>query len=233
MEKKPKVFNASLIFQLILVLFIIPLLPMLISGRWNWWEAWIFAIILFLGFVLSRALAARRHPDILAERARSLQRGDAKPWDKFLAPIMALGGLLVPLVAGLEERFHWTPRPFSLPVKIAAIAIMVLAYAFSAWAMIENAYFSGVVRLQTDRGHKVCTSGPYRWLRHPGYVGGFWSYLAMPLILDSAWAFIPVGLLLIVTVIRTNLEDRTLQVELSGYRDYAKHVHYRLFPGIW
>jgi protein-S-isoprenylcysteine O-methyltransferase Ste14 len=192
LSKRP---SALIVLQLILVLAIVPLLPMLISWRWDWWEAWVFAVTLLMGFVLSRALAGRRHPGLLAERASSLKREDAKPWDRVLAPLMALGGLVVPLVAGVEERFGWTPERFSLPVKIAAIAVLVLAYAFSSWAMMENAFFSGIVRLQTDRGQTVCTSGPYRWVRHPGYAGGFWSYLSMPLILDSAWAFIPVVLL--------------------------------------
>jgi len=233
MDTKPKLFSAGLIFQLLLVLVVIPLLPMLISWRWDWWAAWAYALIICLGFVFSRALAARKHPGLLAERAGSLSREDAKPWDRILAPAMALGGMTVPLVAGLEQRFAWTPEPFSLAVKLAAIAVMVLAYVFASWAMIENAFFSGIVRIQTERGHTVCTSGPYRWLRHPGYLGGFWSYLAMPLILDSAWAFLPVALLLAVTVLRTALEDRTLQAELPGYREYAGRVRYRLFPGIW
>lgn len=233
MNKKRQKISASTVIQLVLVLVIIPLLPMLISWHWGWWEAWAYALILFSGFILSRVLAGRKHPDLLAERADSLGKQDAKAWDRILAPFMALGGSVVPLLAGLEERFDWTPEPFSLPLKITAILVLVLAYSFSAWAMIENAFFSGVVRLQTDRGQTVCSSGPYRWVRHPGYVGGLWSYLAMPLILDAAWAFIPVALLLIVTVLRTGLEDRTLQEELPGYREYAARVRYRLFPGIW
>lgn len=228
-----KTFSIRVIFQLIIVVIILPLLPILIAWRWNWWEGWVYAATLFLGFVVSRILAARQHPGILAERAQSLNREDAKPWDKILAPILIAGGLFVPLIAGLEERFNWTPEPLPLAVKIAAILIMVLAYAFSAWALIENAYFSGVVRLQTDRGHVVCDSGPYRLIRHPGYAGGFWSYLMMPLVLDSWWAFIPVVPLSILLLIRTGLEDRTLQEELPGYREYSGRVKYRLFPGIW
>jgi protein-S-isoprenylcysteine O-methyltransferase Ste14 len=233
MEKKSTFLNGKAIIQLVLVIFIVPLLPILIAWRWNWWEAWVFALILFLGFILSRLLAARKHPGIIAERANSLQNENAKPWDKTLAPLMALGGIVVPLLAGFEERFNWSPQPFSLPIKIAAIAVMILAYVFSSWAMIENAYFSGIVRLQTDRGQTVCSSGPYRWTRHPGYVGAVWSYLAMPFLLDSKWAFIPVAVLLIVTIIRTKLEDKMLQAELPGYSDYAAKVKYRLFPGVW
>lgn len=228
-----KSFSLKTIFQLILVVIVIPTLPLLITWRWNWWEAWVFVLILFSGFVVSRIIAVRKHPGILKERAESLNRKDAKSWDRVLAPILALGGLVVPLISGFEERFNWTPEPYSLPVKIASIVIMVLGYAFSSWAMIENAYFSGVVRLQTERGHTVCTSGPYQYVRHPGYVGGFWTYLVMPFLLDSAWSFIPVILLLGVTIVRTYLEDRTLQEELPGYREYAANVKYRLFPGIW
>jgi len=230
---KKKTLSAKVIIQLVIVIIILPLLPILISWRWNWWEAWVYAITLFLGFVVSRILAARKHPGIIAERANSMNREDAKPWDKILAPLLAFGGMFVPLIAGLEERFNWTPEPFSLAVKIAAILIMILAYSFSSWAMIENAYFSGIVRLQTDRGHIVCDSGPYRFIRHPGYAGGFWSYLVMPLLLDTYWAFIPVLVFSIIMVIRTRLEDQTLQAELPGYSEYAAKVKYRLFPGIW
>jgi protein-S-isoprenylcysteine O-methyltransferase Ste14 len=233
METNSKIPWLATILQLFLVLIIIPLLPILISWRWNWWEAWIYALSLFLGFVISRALAARRHPGLLAERAGSLQKKDAKPWDKVLAPTLALGGMVVPIIAGLEEHFQWSPEPFSLPIKLAAIISLVLGYAFSSWAMVENAYFSGVVRLQADRGHEVCTSGPYRWVRHPGYAGGLLAYIAMPFLLDTVWSFIPVVILSAVTILRTLLEDRTLQEELSGYREYARDVKYRLIPGIW
>lgn len=233
MEKKTKLANGKTVIQLLLVVIIIPLLPLLIAWRWNWWEAWVFAGILSLGFIISRLLAARKHPGIIEERAGSLQKDDIKPWDKKLAPLMALGGLVIPLIAGLDERFNWSPEPFSLPIKIISIVVMILAYIFSSWAMIENAYFSGIVRIQTDRGHTVCDSGPYRYVRHPGYVGAIWSYLAMPFLLDSHWGIILVCLLLVVSIVRTKREDQTLQTELSGYREYAIKVKYRLFPGIW
>ena len=90
-----------------------------------------------------------------------------------------------------------------------------------------------MVRIQTDRGHKVVSSGPYRWLRHPGYAGGLLTYLATPFFLDSPWAFLPAPFITIVLVIRTKLEDRTLQNELEGYREYARQVRYRLLPGVW
>jgi len=211
---------------------VVPFLPLLISWRWDWWEAWAYAIIGILGFAISRVLAARRHPDLLAERARFLQHENAKPWDKLVAPLVGLGGGLVPLVAGLDALFDWSPT-FSLPVKIVSLAIILAGYALGSYALIENRFFSGMVYIQTDRGHQVVSSGPYRWMRHPGYAGALLTYLATPLFLDSRWGFLPAVFLAILLVIRTGLEDRVLQDELAGYCDYVRRVRYRLLPGVW
>jgi protein-S-isoprenylcysteine O-methyltransferase Ste14 len=232
MNNQQRTFSARVVVQLLIFVVVIPFLPLLISGRWDWWEAWVYAIIYILGFVLSRMLAARRHPDLLAERARFTQHEDAKPWDKWLAPSVGLGGGLIPLVAGLDALFDWSPT-FGLPVKILALAIILAGYALGSYALIENRFFSGMVRIQTDRGHHVVSSGPYRWLRHPGYAGALLAYLATPFFLDSLWAFLPAVLLTILLVIRTALEDRTLQDELTGYYDYARRVRFRLLPGVW
>jgi protein-S-isoprenylcysteine O-methyltransferase Ste14 len=105
--------------------------------------------------------------------------------------------------------------------------------AGKARALFSNPFFSGVVRIQTERGHQVISHGPYRLLRHPGYAGNLLYYLAVPLFLDTLWAYLPALLLVLVTVIRTALEDRTLQAELDGYAAYAGRVRYRLLPGIW
>jgi protein-S-isoprenylcysteine O-methyltransferase Ste14 len=232
MNKPQPTITPRVVIQVLLVIVVLPLLPLLISWRWGWWEAWLFAAICILSFAISRALAARRHPDVLAERARSLQQEDTKPWDKILAPLVGLGGGLVPLIAGLEARFG-EQLEFGLPLKVLALVFMLAGYALGSYALIENRFFSGVVRIQSERGHEVISSGPYRWVRHPAYAGGLLSYLGMPLLLDSRWAFVPVILMMIAIVIRTHLEDRTLQAELAGYRDYARRVRYRLLPGVW
>ena len=143
-----------------------------------------YAMVNILGFATSRVLAARRHPDLIAERARFLQHADAKSWDKWLSPRVGLGGGLVPLVAGLDARFEWPPE-FSLPVEIASLVILLAGYALGSYALIENRFFSGMVRLQTDRGQQVVSSGPYRWMRHPGYAGALLVYLITPVFLDS------------------------------------------------
>ena len=226
--------NISLRSISIMLVFIVivPFLPLLISRQWDWWEAWVYAIICILGFAVSRILAARRNPDLLAERARFLRLEDAKSWDKILAPLVGIGGGLLPLVVGLEAMLSWS-HPFNQSVKILALVFMLARYTLASYALIENRFFSGMVRIQTDRGHHLVSSGPYLWIRHPGYTGALLTYLATPFFLDSRWSFIPVLFITIVLVIRTNLEDKALWDELEGYRDYMKKVRYRLLPGIW
>lgn len=227
-----RTISLRIILQILIFIIGMPLLPLLISQHWNWWEAWVYAFINILGFAISRALAARRHPDLLVERSRTLQQENAESWDKRLAPLLGLGGALMLVVVGLDARFDWSPA-FSLPLKIVSLVILLAGYALGSYALIENRFFSGVVRIQTDRDHQVVSSGPYRWVRHPGYTGALLTYLATPIFLDSYWAFLPVVLLIILLVIRTDLEDSLLQAELTGYTEYAKQVRYRLLPGVW
>ncbi len=232
MSEPSKTFTPRVVIQMVLFIIVVPFLPLLITWRWDWWAGWAYAIVYILGFVASRALAARRHPDLLAERARFTEHEDAAPWDRVLAPLVGLGGGLIPLVAGLDARFDWSPT-LGWPVKLAALAVVLSGYALGSYALIENRFFSGMVRIQSDRGHRVVSSGPYRWVRHPGYAGALLTYWATPLLLDALWAFAPVLLLTAALVIRTQLEDETLQEQLPGYREYAQQVRYRLAPGIW
>jgi protein-S-isoprenylcysteine O-methyltransferase Ste14 len=232
MSAQSKLMTPRILLRMFVVVFLFPLLPMFIAGDWMWWEAWTYALLSSVGFVVSRVLAAQRHPDILEERARSMDLEDAKPWDKILAPGLALGNLLILIVAGLDRAFSWT-NPFPLTLKIFSIVVILLGYVLGSWALIENRFFSGVVRIQKDRGQHVVSSGPYRFIRHPGYAGALWVYLVTPLLLDSVWAFIPALLLIGVLVLRTTLEDKTLQEELPGYEEYTRRTRYRLLPGIW
>jgi protein-S-isoprenylcysteine O-methyltransferase Ste14 len=232
MSAQLKLTSPRVVLQLFIFIVVIPLLPLLISQQWDWWEAWVYAIIYILGFVISRMLAARRNPGLLTERARMMEHEDTQPWDKKLAPLLGIGGVFIMVVAGLDERFGWPPE-FSLPLKILALAFILAGYALGSYALIENRYFSGVVRIQTDRGQRVVSSGPYRWIRHPGYAGALLTYLGTPIFLDSIWAFLPTLFLISVLVYRTSLEDRFLRDGLDGYRDYARRVNYRLLPGVW
>lgn len=232
MFEKIRTMKPRLIVQLLVVSVIAPLLPLILTGRWDWLEAWIYAIISILGFVLSRLLLTWRSPKLMAERGRNFEHDDTKSWDKMLAPIVATGGALVPLVAGLDARFGWSGA-FSSTVHVIGAVLIVLGYVIGTYARLENQFFSPVVRIQTDRSHSVVSTGPYAWVRHPGYSGILLRYLAAPLLLDAAWAWVPAILLTAAFVIRTRLEDNTLQVELPGYAAYAQKTRYRLLPGIW
>lgn len=232
MSNQHKILTPRVIVLTLIFVVVVPFLPLLISQRWDWWEAWVYGVMGVLGFAVSRALAARRHPDLLAERARFMEHENAESWDRLLAPLVGLGGGLIPLVAGLESLSD-TPATFSLPVRIVALVIILAGYALASYALIENRFFSGMVRIQSDRGHKVVSSGPYRWMRHPGYAGALLTYLATPLLLDAPWTFLLVVFIASVLVIRTRLEDGTLQDRLEDYRDYARRVRYRLLPGVW
>ena len=232
MDNQKKSLTPRYVIQLLLFIIVIPFLPLLISWSWDWWEAWVYGFINVLGFAISRAMAAKRNPDLISERAQFMKHENVFNWDKILAPLVVLGGGLIPLVVGLDELLNWSPA-FNILIKIFALAIILTGYIWGSYALIQNRFFSGMVRIQNDRGHHVITSGPYRWMRHPGYAGAILTYLATPLFLDSGWAFVPAVFLVIVLVIRTSLEDKVLQVELKGYSEYADKVRYRLFPGVW
>lgn len=227
-----KTFTPRVLIQVIFFVVVIPLLPLLVTWRWAWWEAWVYAGINILGFVISRALAARRDPELLKERAKMTRHEDAESWDRVLAPLVGLGGGLIPLVAGLDVRFGWSTS-FGVMVKVVSLLVILAGYVISSYALVANPFFSGMVRVQTDRGHRVVSKGPYRWVRHPGYAGALLMYLATPFFLDALWAFLPVVLVAAALVIRTRLEDDSLEDKLQGYPDYQHKVPNRLFPGIW
>ena len=222
----------KMIVQLFIVTILLPFLPLIISGKWDWWEAWVCALVYIGGFVISRALVRQRHPDLIAERAKILDHADAKAWDKILAPVAALGFALILLAAGLQARLGDLVSIAGW-LKALALALMLGGYALGTWAMLANRFFSGVVRIQTERGHTVVSGGPYRWLRHPGYAGALLTYLATPFWLASTWALAAALLTAVALVVRTALEDRTLQAELPGYAEYARRTRYRLLPGVW
>jgi protein-S-isoprenylcysteine O-methyltransferase Ste14 len=232
MNEQPKTITLRIILQLIFFVIIVPSLPLIISRRWDWQQAWFYALLTILGFIVSRRIAARRHPGLIAERARFMQQEDAKSWDKRLVLLISAFNLLALIVAGLDKLFSWSPA-YSLSATILAAPLVLAGYLFSSWAIIENRFFSGMARLQSERGHQVISSGPYRWVRHPGYAGGLLTMLATPVLLGSAWAILPTLLLALVMLRRTQLEDRFLQEELPRYREYAQRVRYRLLPGVW
>lgn len=217
----------------VVVYLLIPLALLVCGGDFGWWQAWIYSLLIVAAGIGGRIWAEQRHPGLLAERQNIEKIQSAKAWDKVLAPLMALSiGYPLVIVAGLDHRYGWSPV-FPLWLIVLGFILISLGYAFASWALAENRFFSSVVRIQTDRGHVVCDSGPYRFVRHPGYAGNILPLLGIVLALGSVWTLIPAAVALIITVIRTALEDRTLQEELPGYRDYTQRVRYRLIPGIY
>ncbi|MBI5508674.1 MAG: isoprenylcysteine carboxylmethyltransferase family protein [Deltaproteobacteria bacterium] len=211
---------------------VMPATMFIAAGRIDWGMGWLFVVLLLSVALGSRFMAGRRHPDLIEERATSLHRAEVPAWDRALVGVLGLCPLAMMLIAGLNQRYGWTPHVPSALQWAAAVAI-VGGGMFSGWAMVVNRFFSAVVRIQRDRGQSVVTAGPYRVVRHPGYAGSVVFNLAAPLMLDAYWAFIPGVLAVAVIVIRTSIEDRMLRAQLDGYEDYAQQTRFRLVPGIW
>ncbi len=202
------------------------------AGRTDIPRSWLLFGVSFVYFVGSALALARYNPELLAQRL-TLRREGSKGWDEILMRACNLTGLLlVPSVAGLDVgRYRWS----CLGVYHALFGLVLMAASsiLINWAMIENPHFEPTVRIQEDRGHRVVSTGPYGIVRHPGYLSGILWMLAVPLIVGSLYAFVPVALYSVLMILRTHLEDRTLHEELVGYTDYAEKVRYKLFPGVW
>ncbi|MDH7489714.1 MAG: isoprenylcysteine carboxylmethyltransferase family protein [Anaerolineae bacterium] len=215
-----KAFIAVVVFALVLFLS---------AGTLRWPMGWVWVGIAATSTLIVALLA---DPALLRQRTQVEQAG-AERWDIPLALIVGrIGPIAMLLVAGLDRRFGWSsPTPPAL--LILAFALLAVGYAVSDWAVIVNRFFAPVVQIQREQGHMVVTGGPYRWVRHPGYAGSVLVYVATPLILGSRWAMIPAALTILVVIIRTALEDRTLREKLPGYAEYAARVRWRLLPGVW
>ena len=214
--------------QVVVQLLILAAILFVSSGRLNWTWVWIY---LGVGISILAVNALVMPPELIAERGRT-DRKDVKAWDRAITTLNIIPSLGAPIVTGLDERFGWSPQ-LSLAIHLIGLALMVLGQGLFTWAMVSNRFFSTSVRIQVEQDHTVATGGPYRAVRHPGYVGYILSAFAMPLALGSLWALIPAGLTMCLLVVRTAFEDKTLLEELDGYTEYAQQTHYRLLPGIW
>jgi protein-S-isoprenylcysteine O-methyltransferase Ste14 len=200
------------------------------AGRMDWWPAWAVLAVWLVWFTANDVILLRYNPGLMAERLAP--PGGAKAWDRALVSVLRLAQLARYILAGFDQRYGWTGG-FPLAAQMAAFGVCVLGTVLFAWAMASNSFFSQVVRIQTERGHAVATGGPYRYVRHPAYIAMILFDLALSSLLASWWAVIAGGVCAILLILRTALEDRTLQSELGGYGEYARRVHYRLVPGVW
>jgi protein-S-isoprenylcysteine O-methyltransferase Ste14 len=187
---------------------------------------WVYVAIFAAVMVASFAFL---DPDLLRERMRP--GGQRPPLVLRLAtPVLILHWI----IAGLDHgRFHWSDN---VPAWLRAAGFIALAigWGLTFWAMRVNRFFSSVVRIQSDRGQYVVSTGPYRWIRHPGYLAGIVIIVASGVALGS---WLATELLIVLSLpfllYRAITEDRVLQAELPGYRDYAARVRWRVLPGIW
>ena len=200
------------------------------AGRIDYWQGWVYAGIMTLAGFL--ALAAFADKDGLAIERRNPGPG-AKWWDKIFLTVSLPLTMVIVLVSAMDAgRFHWTG---DLPALLYALsyAVCLLGICIVFWAIRSNEFFSSVVRIQLDRGHKVVVGGPYKFVRHPGYIGTILFTAAMPLILGSVCGLIGSGIVVGMIITRTVLEDGMLRKGLPGYAEYANKTRYRLFPGLW
>jgi protein-S-isoprenylcysteine O-methyltransferase Ste14 len=203
----------------------------LAAGRLDWWAGWLFLGAYAGGGMVATVVVGCLNPEVI--QARERRREGTKQWDRVLLRVYVLTILLAIIVAGLDAgRFGWSP-PVPPVLQIGAVVLLEVSQSLSAWAAGVNAHFETTVRIQDDRRQQVCTSGPYRFVRHPGYLGYIVTWVSAPLIMGSWWALVPAGLSGVLFVVRTALEDRTLREELPGYAEYAQRVRYRLVPGVW
>lgn len=220
--------NIAKRYATVLFWFIVQSALLFISaGTVEWPWAWVLigayiCLLVINTFVLPR--------DVIEERGR--KKENVKKWDRVLTSLGAVPMLGVYIVAGLDYRFSWSPG-MPAGMHIASLVVFLLGFMLVTWAMVSNRFFSTMVRLQTDRGHAVATGGPYRFVRHPGYVGFIINSVTLPLILGSLYGLMLSALSVIIMIIRTALEDRMLQAELEGYAEYANQVRYRLVPHVW
>jgi protein-S-isoprenylcysteine O-methyltransferase Ste14 len=178
-------------------------------------------------------LISRLNPTLIMGRAQSITKQDIKAWDKILMPMGLVTQYVILLaVIGLDVgRFQWSS--LGIHYAIVGLVLLVAGAVLGVWAAASNPYYEAVVRIQIDRDHKVVTTGPYKIVRHPGYVGAILSAMSTPLIIGSVFGLIPAGIIVLLLFIRTALEDKTLHSELDGYSDYARKVKYRLLPWVW
>ncbi len=195
-------------------------------------RSWIYFFTAFIHSTASTVVQWKLNPELLIERLKPKRKG-SKLWDEVLMRICNLTILLVvPIVAGLDiGNYYWSNLDIVL-IPLGLFLVLISSILLN-WAMVVNPHFEPTVRIQKDRAHRVITSGPYKIVRHPGYLAGILYALAIPFLIGSTFTFLPVGIYCLLMMTRTHLEDETLQKELTGYLEYTQKTRYRLFPGIW
>ncbi len=215
-------------YLMVLVSFIALLI---FSGKLDWLNAWVYFSLSMVYTTFIFIVLGIKNPEMLNERGKLVKKG-TKPFDRvFYVLWMPLVLISMVIMAWDAVRYQWSSMPSW--TLIIGIIITIPGLILGLWAMLYNPYFELTVRIQKERDHKVITSGPYKLIRHPGYAGEILNLISTPFILGSVWGFVPIGIIVLIFIVRTALEDRTLKMELPGYEEYAKQTRYKLVPYIW
>jgi len=220
--------EGKLIFKSIFFLALIIAITFIGAGRIDYWQGWIYNGLNIIFLMLSYFLLPR---ELIEERLKPKE--GMKKWDKICSIVSMPVSFAILVISILDGgRYDWEPQ---IPILVVIIGVVVytIGQIIILWAKKVNKFFSIVVRIQKDRGQTVCKDGPYRFVRHPGYLGGLLYIIVTPFVLASFWGLIPAVIAVVLLFIRTYLEDKTLQRELEGYTDYTSEARYRLLPGIW
>jgi protein-S-isoprenylcysteine O-methyltransferase Ste14 len=197
------------------------------AGTLSWKWAW---YVLLLGLLLLLINGILLPAELVIERGR--KKENVKKWDRIITSIISLPTILMYIFSGLDHRFNWT-GDVHIIINIAGLVLIFLGSMIFTWSMVSNKFFSTLVRLQIDRQHTVVTEGPYKYIRHPGYLGYIIFTLATPIALGAFSGLIFSGTIGILLIARTSLEDATLKKELPGYAEYTENVKYKLIPLLW
>jgi len=200
------------------------------AGRIDYWQGLIYVIIGLIMFVLNYTVL-RVDSELLNERSKPGE--GTKKWDKTILGLSFLVTISMYITAGLDSgRYHWSPD-FHWSIYLLGIILTILGQLLFLIAQKQNKFFSSTVRIQTNREHIVCETGLYKIVRHPAYMGSIIQALGFPLLFGSIWSIIPICLLIILLIARTNLEDKTLKNELKGYPEYSNKTRHKIIPYVW
>ena len=200
------------------------------GGRVLYWQATLYLIVALIGTTLNHLLLPGGS-DLTTERASRMSEG--VKWDRILLGIIFLLNIVTFIVSGLDSgRYNWSAQ-FPLLLTVSGVFLMMLGQALFAFAKRANSFFYSTVRIETKRNHIVCETGPYKFVRHPGYLGMIISILGFPLVMNSYWTYIPVVITIALITLRTSLEDRYLKDKLDGYTSYTLKIRWRLIPFVY
>lgn len=222
---------AKLLLQNLIWVVVMGALLFMPAGTLHWPAAWVFLGTIAILGIAGGSWLAKHDPALLAERMHPMMQSDQPAADKIFMLVFGFVALIWFLAIGFDKRYHASDMPLAL--QVLGFAMLVLSGGFIMWVMRENSFAAPVVKLQTERGHRVVSTGPYAWVRHPMYSGTVLFFVGAPLLLGSWWGVAMSPLFVLLFAIRVRIEERALVAGLPDYADYARRVRYRLVPGLW